>query len=189
MAKLFGTHSETFELWSTQLADFDIYTNAKGYLQLSKNKANKAMYRQLIAWAKREQKTPYSVLKRKADKERKQMENDDFFDFGDENEIIDKDTYDKWYDMCESYWSSCYAIAKAEGYEGKSAYERAGELYDDENEYISAWNRLYLSGAFKEWQTHYQEEQTNQQYETNTDTGEMTEKPDFFEDWTDIETD
>ena len=80
LTELFGAHSEIFEKFSTELANYDIYTNKKGFLQLRKNATNRAMYRQLTAFAKRIQKTPYAVLKRKADKYREMFENDDFFD-------------------------------------------------------------------------------------------------------------
>lgn len=179
MQSLFGTQSEVFQKWSTQMTRFDVYTNAKGFLQLSRNKANKAQYRQLIAWAKREQKTPYSVIKRKAvkyQKEVKQMFDDD--DTFDDSEFINIDVYNKFLADCATYFESCYNIAVME--DADNVYERAEYLYFNRPEYIRAWNDLYRAGVFDEYKQQYEYEQFKQTHIID-DNGEIFENPDFYE--------
>lgn len=186
MQNLFGAHSEVFEKWSTELAKYDIYTNKQGILQLSKNKANKSQYRQLIAWAKREQKTPYSVLKRKADKYKKDIkdifEDDDMFnDTLDENDFLDIDTYNRFLNSCSDYFDSCYNIAVMEN--ADDIYNRADYLYNNRDEYIRAWNDLFKIGAFDEYKKDYEEQHFWQEYKVNEETGEPYVNPEFYEDW------
>ena len=183
--KLFGMHSDIYEEFTLKMAEYDFKSTAKGVFKLNANKANKAEYRKLVAWAKQIKKTPYSVLKRQADNLKKSIEeNEPFFDdIYDGEEIADLNTYYKWLDTFSTFFESCYDLARMNGLEGRGAYEYAKELYDNQNEYNKTWNYFYNSGAFdefKEKEKLYTQEQILQEYNINEDTGEMTAKDDFF---------
>lgn len=181
LTKLFGAHSEIFEKFSTELTNYEIFTNKKGVLQLRKNAANRSMYRQLTAFAKRIQKTPYAVLKRKADKFRAMFENDDFFDGtggDDSGKFANIDVYNKWLADCIDYFDSCYNIASLEN--ADNIYSRADYLFNNRNEYISAWNNLYKQGAFSEYEKQYNTEQFEQEYTIDEETGEAIPKNNFY---------
>lgn len=185
--KLFGMHSDIYEEFTLEMAEYDFASSAKGVFKLKANKANKAEYRKLIAWAKRIKKIPYSVLKRKADKLKEQIkDNEPFFDdIYDGEEIIDLNTYYKWLDGFRCFFESCYELATMNGYEGKAAYQYAKELYENENEYNKQWNYFYNSGAFdefKEKEKLYTQEQVLQEYNLDKETGELTPKDDFYGD-------
>lgn len=166
-AKLFGTSSYQYESLTSiideKTAYRGLYMNKNNVLQLSKSKAVQKNYRQLIAAAKQIQKTPVQVLQRQAEKLRKQREDDDFYD---DTLIMDNATYYKWLQLFDTYFESCYTLAKMEGYnEGIEAYHRAKELYDDANEYNTTWNYFYKTGAFDEFKAakkSYDEQQTQQ---------------------------
>lgn len=152
-AKLFGTSSYQYESLTSiideKTAYRGLYMNKNNVLQLSKSKSVQKNYRQLVAAAKQIQKTPVQVLQRQAEKLRKERENDDFFD---DTLIMDNATYYKWLQMFDTYFESCYSLAKMEGYtEGRETYLRAKELYDDANEYNTTWNYFYKTGAFDEF--------------------------------------
>lgn len=184
MQTLFGVQSEVFQKWATELAKYDIYTNKKGVLQLSKNKANKSQYRKLIAWAKREQKMPYSVLKRKADKYKKEIKDifeDEDEDIFDDSDFLDIDTYNRFLNSCNDYFDSCYNIAILE--DADDIYSRADYLYNNRSEYIRAWNDLFRQGAFDEYKKDYEEQHFWQEYKVDTETGEPYANPEFYEDW------
>ena len=185
IAKLFGTHSEIYDIFTTEMADYDFSSTAAGLFKLKANKANKSEYRKLIAWAKRIQKTPYSVLKRQADKLKQSIKDDEpfFDDIYDAEEISDLNTYYKWLNTFRDFFESCYELARMNGYEGAGAYHYAKELYDNPNEYNRTWNYFYSAGAFdefKEKEKLYTKEQILQEYNLNEDTGELTPKDDFF---------
>lgn len=181
LTKLFGAHSEIFEKFSTELGNYEVFTNNKGVLQLRKNAANRSMYRQLTAFAKRIQKTPYAVLKRKADKYKSMFENDDFFDSAggdDSGDFINIDVYNRFLQDCATYFESCYNIAVLE--DADNPYERADYLYNNRNEYISAWNSLYKKGAFAEYEKQYNQQQFEQEYTIDEETGEVIPKNNFY---------
>lgn len=181
LTELFGAHSEIFEKFSTELTNYDIYTNKKGFMQLRKNAANRSMYRQLTAFAKRIQKTPYAVLKRKADKYRAMFENDEFFDGlggDDSSKFANIDVYNKWLADCVDYFDSCYNIAALE--DADNIYSRADYLYNHRDEYITAWNKLYQQGAFDEYEKQYNTEQFEQEYTIDEETGEAIPKNNFY---------
>lgn len=184
LTKLFGAHSEIFEKFSTELTNYEIFTNKKGFMQLRKNAANRSMYRQLTAFAKRIQKTPYSVLKRKAEKYRAMFENDDFFDGvgGDDSGGFDNiDVYNKWLETCADYFDSCYNIARHWGLKGQPALEYAYVLYNDRDQYISDWNTLYQRGDFSEFEKQYNTEQFEQEFDgVDPVTAEPIPKNNFY---------
>ena len=183
--KLFGMHSDIYEEFTLKMAEYDFKSTAQGVFKLNANKANKAEYRKLTAWAKQIKKTPYSVLKRQADKIKEQIkDNEPFFDdIYDGQEIADLNTYYKWLDTFSSFFESCYELATMNGYEGTAAYQYAKELYDNENEYNKQWNYFYNAGAFdefKEKEKLYTQEQILQEYNLNEETGELLPKDDFY---------
>lgn len=180
MQKLFGKHSEIFEQWSTQMAKFDIFTDSNGFLKLRNTKANRAMYRQLIPWAKREQKLNVKVLERKAAKLKQEWQDDIDDGFIDEDTFVNEQVYNAFLNDCADYFDSCYQIAANEGYEGKELYEVADALYNDRSMYINMWNAQYLRGDYSEYENYYQQEQFNQQYDIDDETGEPIEKSDFY---------
>ena len=185
IAKLFGTHSEIYDVFTTEMADYDFSSTAAGMFKLKANKANKSEYRKLIAWAKRIQKTPYSVLKRQADKLKQSIKDSEpfFDDIYDGEEIADLNVYYKWLNTFRDFFEACYELATMNGYEGSAAYQYAKELYDNENEFNTQWNYFYKSGAFdefKEKEKEYTQEQVLQEYTLNEDTGELIPKNDFY---------
>lgn len=166
-AKLFGTSSYQYESLTSiideKTAYRGLYMNKNNVLQLSKSKAVQKNYRQLIAAAKQIQKTPIQVLQRQAAKLVEERENDDFYD---DTLIMDNATYYKWLQQFDTYFESCYTLAKMEGYsESGETYHRAKELYDDANEYNTTWNYFYQTGAFNEFKAakkSYDEQQKQQ---------------------------
>ena len=180
MQKLFGQHSEIFEKWSTQLTQYDIFTDKNGFLKLRNTKANRAAYRQLIPWAKREQKLNVSVLQRKAAKMRQEWQQDIEDGYINEDEFINEQVYNAFLNDCADYFESCYNIAVLEGNYGKDAYDRADYLYNHRKYYIRAWNDLYKTGAFAEYENYYQEEQIFQEYTIDDESGEVVPRDDFY---------
>ena len=181
IAKLFGSESDIFTALSAGISDFKVYTNPSGILQLSASKTNLKEYRRIVAMAKRIQKTPYSVLKRKADKRNEELKNDSFVDIENEG-FSDIETYNRFLESCKDYWYSCYVMAEYEGYNGYAIYERADELFNNRPEYIRTWNKLYKQGEFDEFKKDYEHEQFEQEYDIDEETGEVIPKSDFYKD-------
>lgn len=180
LAKLFGVHSDIYEAFTTQLTEFNFYEK-NGVFQLENSAANRKFYRQLVPWAKRIQKTPYAVLKRKSDKLKKSiMEDKEFFDGVFEDDIIDLDTYYKWLSHHKDYFDSCYTLANMEGYHSMEAYHRAEELYNDRNDYVHTWNTFYEYGKFDEFKKNYERDVTEQLFDIDEETGEAIPKPEFY---------
>lgn len=186
-AKLFGTSSYQYERLTSiideKTAYRGLYMNKNNVLQLSTGKAVRQNYRKLIPAAKELQKTPVQVLKRQAKKLEEQRANDDFFE---DTEIKDNATYYKWLSMFDTYFESCYTLAKMEGYTGGvETYHRAKELYDDANDYNTTWNYFYKTGAFNEFktakasydtqQTEQDKQQENPQNYTYNDEGQLVD--------------
>lgn len=184
-AKLFGTSSYQYERLTSiideKTAYRGLYMNKNNVLQLSTGKAVRSNYRKLIPAAKEIQKTPVQILKRQAKKLEEQRANDDFFE---DTEIKDNATYYKWLSTFDTYFESCYTLAKMEGYTGGAeTYRRAKELYDDANDYNKTWNYFYKTGAFKEFETakasydtqqaQQDKEQENPQNYTYNDEGQL----------------
>lgn len=177
MQKLLGAHSDEFELFSTDMGNYDIYTNSKGQLQIRNTAENRKDYRRLTAWAKRIQKTPVQVIQRRAAK--KQQEYQEYVDSVDESDILDYDTYNRWLRDFKDYFESCYDLATRNGYSGKDAYDFADELYNDRDRYIQNWNYFYRTGAFDEYTSKYEQQQFNQSYNIDPTTGEPVDKNDY----------
>ena len=183
LKNLFGAHSDFYEEFTTEMTNYEFYTNKKGIFQLNANKANKSEYRKLTAWATRIQKTPFSVLKRKSDKLKREFFDDEFYDFEDYNtddDIKDLDTYYKWLQTFKDYFESCYDLARRNGFEGRAAYEYADELYNSRPDYVRQWNYFYKTGAFDEFKKSYETQQIKQEYDIDENSGDMTEKSNFY---------
>ena len=181
LLKLFGANSDIYDAFSTVLTEFDFNENARGLFTLKNNALNRAEYRKLTAWAKRIQKTPYAVLKRKADKLKKQIEDDAAFfdDIGGDDDIKDLNVYYKWLSTFTDYFESCYELATMNGFQGYGAYEYAKELYDDRGEYVKQWNYFYNAGAFDEYKKNYEQDFIKRVNDIDDETGEMQPKKNF----------
>lgn len=177
MQRLLGAHSDEFELFSTDMTNYDIYTNSKGQLQIRNTAENRKDYRRLTAWAKRIQKTPVQVIQRQAAK--KQQEYQEYVDSVDESDIINYDAYNRWIRDFKDYFESCYDLATRNGYNGKAAYDYADELYNDRESYVSTWNYFYKTGAFDEYKSKYEQQQFAQAYNIDPTTGEPVDKNDY----------
>ena len=180
--KLFGTGSPEYNLFTALMSKYDVTAGKGKPFHLLKNKANRAEYRKLVAWAKQIQKTPYAVLKRKADRKWKQVEQDYFEGYYDDisDEILDHDTYNKWLSQFANYFESCYDLATRNGYRGYVEYQFAEYLYHDYTEYQRQWNYFFQAGAFSEMRKSYFDAETKQVYDIDPETGEMIERSDFY---------
>lgn len=177
MQKLLGAHSDEFELFSTDMTNYDIRTNSKGQLQIRNTAENRKDYRRLTSWAKRIQNTPVQVIQRQAAK--KQQDYQEYVDSTDESDILNYDTYNHWLKDFKDYFESCYDLAVRNGYDGKAAYDYAGELYNDRESYVNAWNYFYKTGEFDEYKSKYEQQQFNRAYNIDTATGEPVDKNDY----------
>ena len=157
LSKLFGAHSNEFEQFSTDMANYDIYTNNKGILQIRNTAENRKSYRQLTAFAKRVQKTNVKVLKRKAKKQREEWEQE----------------FQEWLKQFDNYFESCYALAVLDGYSGKAAYDYADFLYNDADAYTTEWNFYYDHGEFDSLKAKYEEQQFYRENVIDPETGEV----------------
>lgn len=194
LAKIYGKHSPEYEAFTDAMADLvntaaDITTTKDGLIHIRNTKSARTNYRQINAVARKIKKTPIQVEKRKAAKQKEEFlkEHPDIdTQENNENGFADYDTYLRWFDMWDTYFYSCYVLAKMEGYDGRDAYIRASELNDDENEYKDVWNMFYKNGAFDEFkvkQETYNEQEVTQEYNrVNPETGDLFENPDFYED-------
>lgn len=186
LRKLFGVNSAEYARFTAEMSLYDTFASAARHaVQLHGNKTNRALYRELIPWAKRIQKTPYSVLKRKAEKRRKAIDDileDDNEFFGED--IKDYDTYNKWLNDFNDYFEACYELAVMNGYtDAYEKYNYAEYLYNDRPAFIRQWNYFFTTGAFKEYESKYEESMFYQQYNVDKETGEVTEKPNFYRDY------
>ena len=177
MQRLLGAHSDEFELFSTDMGKYEIYTNSKGQLQIRNTAENRKDYRHLTAWARRIQNTPVQVIQRQAKK--KYQEYQEYVDNADESDILDYDTYNRWLKEFQYYYESCYNLAIRSGYRGKEAYEYADELYNDRESYNNVWNHFYKTGAFDEYKSVYKQQQFEQAYNIDSTTGELIDKNDY----------
>ena len=177
MQRLLGAHSDEYELFSTDMTSYDIYTNSKGQLQIRNTAENRKDYRRLTAWAKRIQKTPVQVIQRQAAK--KQQEYQEYVDNADESGVLDYDTYNRWLSDFKDYFESCYDLATRIGYHGKAAYYYADNLYNDRESYNNTWNYFYKRGAFDEYKSTYEQQQFEQAYNIDSTTGELVDKNDY----------
>lgn len=175
LSKLFGAHSNEFEQFSTDMANYDIYTNNKGILQVRNTAENRKNYRQLAAFAKRVQKTNVKVLERKAKKQREEWEKE--FEgkstYSQDDMIRDYNVYQEWLKLFRDYFDSCYTLAVLDGYSGKAAYEYAKFLYNDADAYTTEWNYYYDHGEFDSLKSKYEEEQFYRENVIDPDTGEV----------------
>lgn len=175
LSKLFGAHSNEFEQFSTEMAEYDIYTNSKGILQIRNTAENRQNYRQLTAYAKRVQKTHVKVLERKAKKQREEWEKEFQGEstYTQDDEIADYNIYQEWLKGFDNYFESCYALAVLDGYGGKAAYDYADYLYNDIDAYTTEWNFYYNHGEFDYLKTKYEKEHFWRENEIDELTGEV----------------
>lgn len=179
MQKLLGAHSDEFELFSTDMTNYDIYTNSKGQLQIRNTAENRKDYRRLTAWAKRIQKTPVQVIQRQAAK--KYQDYQEYTENANENDIMDYDTYNQWLKDFNDYNESCYDLASRELPDGETweIVELARHLLTNRDEYVELWNKFYKRGDFEKYKQAYEQQQFNQAYNVDTTTGEPVDKNDY----------
>ena len=175
LSKLFGAHSNEFEQFSTDMANYDIYTNNKGILQIRNTAENRKSYRQLTAFAKRVQKTNVKVLERKAKKQREEWEQEFQGEstYSQDDMIRDYNVYQEWLKQFDNYFESCYALAVLDGYSGKAAYDYADFLYNDADAYTTEWNFYYDHGEFDSLKAKYEEQQFYRENVIDPETGEV----------------
>lgn len=179
MQRLLGAHSDEFELFSTDMMNYNIYTNSKGQLQIRNTAENRKDYRRLTAWAKRIQKTPVQVIQRKAAK--KYQEYQDYAESVDESDILDYDTYNQWLKDFNDYNESCYDLANRELPDGElwEIIKLARYLLAHRDEYVELWNKFYLRGDFEKYKQAYEQQQFEQAYNIDSTTGEPVDKNDY----------
>lgn len=179
MQKLLGAHSDEFELFSTDMGNYDIYTNSKGQLQIRNTAENRKDYRRLTAWAKRIQKTPVQVIQRQAKK--KYQDYQEYTENANENDIMDYNTYNQWLKDFKDYNESCYDLANRELPDGETweIIELARHLLANRDEYVELWNKFYKRGDFEKYKQAYEQQQFNQAYNIDTATGEPVDKNDY----------
>ena len=135
VAKLFGTHSDEYEAITNQVFDkLDPYENTSGILLVKNTKENRAQYRTISALARQITSTPVQVLKRKADKQRKEFE--DYRETTGDNSL----TFEAY-----QYWAKELNDLKNEVYQLVEYGERYG-LLDPEEHNIN----LYLHFAYED---------------------------------------
>lgn len=175
LSKLFGAHSNEFEQFSTDMANYDIYTNNKGILQIRNTAENRKSYRQLTAFAKRVQKTNVKVLERKAKKQREEWEQEFQGEstYSQDDMLRDYNVYQEWLKQFDNYFESCYALAVLDGYSGKAAYDYAEFLYNDADAYVTEWNFYYDHGEFDSLKAKYEEQQFYRENVIDPETGEV----------------
>lgn len=179
MQKLLGAHSDEFELFSTDMTNYDIYTNSKGQLQIRNTAENRKDYRRLTTWAKRIQKTPVQVIQRQAAK--KYQDYQEYTENANENDIMDYDTYNQWLKDFNDYNESCYDLASRELPDGETweIVELARHLLTNRDEYVELWNKFYKRGDFEKYKQAYEQQQFYQSHNIDPESGEVTDKNDY----------
>ena len=179
MQRLLGAHSDEFELFSIDMANYDIYTNSKGQLQIRNTAENRKDYRRLTAWAKRIQKTPVQVIQRQAAK--KHQEYQEYADNAAESDILDYDTYYQWMKDFKDYNESCYDLANRELPDGEfwEIIKLARHLLANRDKYVELWNKFYMRGDFEKYRQAYEQQQFQQAYNIDPETGEPIDKNDY----------
>lgn len=190
LRKLYGENSAEYGEFTARMSQYDLSFNEKtGSIHIRDTKENRAAYRQLNAWAREIRKTPIQIEQRKAaKKDAERRANDEFFgdtDYTDNDEIANREVYNKWLETCNDYFDSCYELAGLEGYDGEARLERAKVLDDYSDEYARVWNGFYKSGVFKEYEQNRQDynaqadaQRTN--VEIDDESGEALTNPDFY---------
>lgn len=188
LRKLYGENSAEYGEFTARMSQYDLSFNEKtGTIHIRDTKENRAAYRQLNAWAREIRKTPIQVEQRKAaKKDAERRANDAFFgdtDYSSNDDIANREVYNKWLETFSDFFESCYELAGLEGYDGEDALERALQLDDDREEYTRVWNGFYYSGVFKEYEESRADynEQAAEQYAPQIDpeTGEIISNPDL----------
>lgn len=179
MQRLLGAHSDEFELFGTDMGNYDIYTNSKGQLQIRNTAENRKDYRRLIPWAKRIQNTPVQVIQRQATK--KHQEYQEYAESANENDILDYNTYYQWMKDFNDYQESCYDLAKRENPDGElyEILDLTKQLLSNREQYVELWNKFYKRGDFEKYKQAYEWEQFKQSYNIDPTTGEPVEKNDY----------
>ena len=199
LAKLFGVESKEYQEFTARMAGVvgapDIYVNNKGIVQIRNTKSARANYRKVSALAKRVQKTPTSVLKRKAEKQRQDFTDEYYSEnhYEEYDGFIDYETYRKWVAQFNEYYQSCYVLAQLL-VPDEDVQWYAAMLYENDDAYRDNWNYAYKTGAFDEWKDaaqEYENDGINNNYVSNPETGdiygvdpvtgEVIENPDFYE--------
>lgn len=98
---MFGTVSKQYEKIVNQIADFEIYTNKKGYINIRDTKENRKKHQKIRAINKR--KTPFFILKRKAKKAKQTAINIGLI--SEEEADAKGDAFDRWYNEMISSFS------------------------------------------------------------------------------------
>lgn len=179
---MFGTVSKQYEKIVNQIADFDIYTNNKGYINIRDTKENRKKHQKIRAINKR--KTPFFILKRKAKKAKQTAINIGLI--SEEEADAKGDAFDRWY----SEIVSSFTDLVDELYVLKDACETNGididlqTAFKNESYRRSKWEAVYE--AMREETTTEFKNDYGQTF--NPFTGEVYEassddfyNPDFFD--------
>lgn len=180
VAKLFGIHSEEYEMITNELHGFEFRKKGDGYV-LRNTKTNRDQYQRISAWANRIRKTPTAVLQRKAGKKHEEFE--DYRETTDDNSI----TFEAY-----QYWSNEIGNLKDEVYTLVGDGESIGLLDEEEHNYnlyvmfsdpdarFSIWQDLRKHGFYED--VFPVEDYREVEYTIDPETGEIFENPAFFGD-------
>ncbi len=140
---MFGTISKQYEKIVNEIADFDIYTNKKGYINIRDTKENRKKHQKIRAINKR--KTPFFILKRKAKKAKQTAIN---IGLVDEEEAEEKgSSFDAWYNEI----LSTFVDLQDEVYNLGKACEHYGIDFDQYTAFrnssyrLSKWQQVYAA--------------------------------------------
>lgn len=138
---MFGTVSKQYEKIVNQIADFEIYTNKKGYINIRDTKENRNKHQKIRAINKR--KIPFFILKRKAKKAKQTAISIGLIS---EEEADEKgDAFDRWYSEITASFSDLIE----EIYSLKRACEEYGidldvnTAFESDSYRKSKWNEVY----------------------------------------------
>lgn len=179
---MFGTVSKQYEKIVNQIADFEIYTNNKGYINIRDTKENRKKHQKIRAINKR--KTPFFILKRKAKKAKQTAINIGLIT---EEEADEKgDAFDRWY----SETTASFSDLIEEIYSLKRACDEYGidldinTAFKSDSYRKSKWQEVY--NAMKDDTISNFRNENNETY--NPFSGEVYEassddfyNPDFFD--------
>lgn len=179
---MFGTISKQYEKIVNEIADFEIYTNKKGYINIRDTKENRKKHQKIRAINKR--KTPFFILKRKAKKAKQTAIN---IGLVDEEEAESKGSgFDAWY----SEILSTFTDLIEEVYELRNACEAHGIVFDtrtafESNGYrLTKWQEVYdamKDETISEFRNDYGQAFNSYTGEVYEATSEDFYNPDFFD--------
>lgn len=179
---MFGTVSKQYEKIVNQIADFEIYTNNKGYINIRDTKENRKKHQKIRAINKR--KTPFFILKRKAKKAKQTAISIGLI--SEEEADAKGDAFDRWYNEMTASFSDLIE----EIYSLKRACDEYGidldvnTAFKSDSYRKSKWNEVY--NAMKDDTISDFRNDNNETY--NPFSGEVYEassddfyNPDFFD--------